>query len=175
MMFPHIPIAIQQVGLVVRDLDKAMENYWRLTGLGPWSIFTTGAPPLSCIYHGHPVSYKIRLATAKSGLLQVELIEYISGDTIHRDFLASGREGIEHVGIFVPSLDQALRSYQDLGIGILQRAEGLGVNKDGCYAYLDTEPLLGTILELIQSSSQPVPPDQVFPNDILSPLEGRRT
>ena len=26
---------------------------------------------------------------------------------------------------------------------------------DGCYAYLDTESILGTILELIQSSSQP--------------------
>jgi len=163
MLPPHIPIVIQQVGLVVRDLEKAMQNYCRTAGLGPWNVYTTGAPPLSCVYHGHPASYQIRMATAKSGPLQVELIEYISGDTIHRDFLASGREGIEHVGVFVPNLEQALQPYQDLGVGILQRAEGLGVNKDGCYAYLDTEAILGTILEFIQSSSQPIPPDQVFP------------
>ena len=56
----------------------------------------------------------------------MELIEYISGDTIHRDFLASGRVGIEHVGIYVPDLEQALQPYQARNIGILQRADGWG-------------------------------------------------
>ena len=93
----------------------------------------------------------------------MELIEYISGETIHRDFIESGRVGVEHVGIYVPDLDEALRPYQDLGIGILQQADGLGLKGDGCYAYLDTEPVLGTILELIQSSSQPLPPERIYP------------
>ena len=93
----------------------------------------------------------------------MELIEYVSGDTIHRDFIASGREGVEHVGIFIPDLDEALQPYLEMGIGILQQAEGLGVKGDGRYAYLDTEPILGTILELIQSSSQPVPPERIYP------------
>ncbi len=160
-MFTHMDVA--QVGLVVKDLDRAMEGYWKTAGIGPWSIVTTGAPPLICLYHGRPACYKIRLATARSGHVQMELIEYISGDTIHRDFLEAGKTGIEHVGIFVPNLEEALQPYLHQGIGILQRAEGLGVKGDGCYAYLDTEPVLGTILELIQSSSQPVPPDRIYP------------
>jgi hypothetical protein len=154
---------ISQIGLVVKDLESAMESYWWSAGIGPWNIYTTGAPPLQCIYHGTPASYKIRLATATSGALQMELIEYISGDTIHRDFIASGREGVEHVGIFVPDLEEALLPYQAKGIGILQRANGLGVKGDGCYAYLDTETIFGTILELIQSSSQPKQPERIFP------------
>lgn len=101
---------------------------------------------------------------AISGQVQVELIEYIEGDTIHRDFLASGREGIEHVGIFVHNLDEAVDQYRKMGIGILQQVYGLGLNGDGGYAYLDTEPILGIILELIQNPSQPRPPDQIYPS-----------
>ncbi len=159
------PNEIAQVAMVVKDLDLAVESYWKIAGIGPWTIVTTGAPPLRCLYHGRPAEYKIRLATARSGNVQMELIEYISGDTIHRDFLESGRTGLEHVGIFVPDLEKALQPYLERGIGILQRAEGLGVKGDGCYAYLDTEPSLGTILELIQSSTQPVPPEQVYPSN----------
>ncbi len=154
---------IGQIGLVVKDLKAAMECYWRALGIGPWYVYTTGAPPLTCTYHGHPAAYKIRMATAHSGPVQMELIEYLEGETIHRDFLASGRSGIEHMGIFVPDLEQALQPYLDLGIGILQRADGLGTKGDGRYAYLDTELILGTILELIQSSSQPIPPDRIYP------------
>ena len=161
--------AISQVGLVVKDLDAAMEGFLRTTGLGPWNVYTTGAPPLRCLYHGQPASYRIRLASASSGPLQVELIQYISGDTIHRDFLASGREGLEHLGIYVSDLDQALQPYLDQGIGILQSAEGMGLSGDGRYAYLDTESLFGTILELIQGSSQPAVPESIYPRNDPSP------
>ena len=155
--------AIGQIALVVKDIDVAMESYWRTAGIGPWKIYTTGAPPLNCVYHGQPANYKIKLATAISGSVQMELIEYISGDTIHRDFLASERKGVEHVGIFVPDLEAAIRPYKNRGVGILQQADGLGVKGDGKYAYLDTELILGTILELIQSSSEPLPPERIYP------------
>jgi hypothetical protein len=158
---------IGQIGLVVRNLEAAMESYWRTTGIGPWNVYTTGAPPLNCTYHGHSANYKVRLATARWGSVQMELIEYISGDTIHRDFLASGREGVEHFGIYVMDLEKALRPYQDMGVGILQQADGLGIKGDGRYAYLDTESSLGTILELIQSSSQPLPPEKIYPETFL--------
>jgi hypothetical protein len=156
-------VSIGQIGLVVKDLESAMESYWRTAGIGPWSIFSASAPPLSCIYHGHPANYKVRMAMAMSGPMVMELIEYISGDTIHRDFLATGRQGVEHVGIYVADLEEALQPYLDRGICILQRADGMGVSGDGRYAYLDTEASMGTILELIQSSSKPVPPERIYP------------
>ncbi len=154
---------IAQVGMVVKDLDAAMGALFHTAGIAPWRIVTTGAPPLTCLYHGRPAEYQVRLATAQSGSLQMELIQYISGETIHRDFLRSGRTGLEHLGIFVPDLESALQPYLEKGIGILQIGRGMGVHADGCYAYLDTEPIFGTILELIQSASQPVPPERVYP------------
>lgn len=156
-------ITIDQVGMVVKDLDAAVELFWRTSGIGPWFVYRNCAPPLKCMYHGNSATYQVRLAMAKAGPVYLELIEYIEGDTIHRDFINSGRSGLEHLGIFVQNLEQALKPYQDQGIQVLQQVDGLGVYGDGRYAYLDTEPILGTILELIQSSSQPLPPERVYP------------
>ena len=29
---------LEQVGIVVRDLQKSMENYWNNFGIGPWNV-----------------------------------------------------------------------------------------------------------------------------------------
>lgn len=153
---------IGQVGIVVRDLQAAMDGFSRTLGIGTWRIFTNSAPPLKCVYRQKAVNYKVRVALANSGPVTIELIQYLEGDTIHRDFLDTGREGVEHLGIYVPDLDKALAYFKKQGIGELQSADGLGVKGDGRYVYLDTEATLGTILELIQVPSERVPPDQVY-------------
>jgi methylmalonyl-CoA/ethylmalonyl-CoA epimerase len=154
---------INQVSTVVRDLESAMDEYMRLAGIGPWNVYTNSAPPLQCFYQGHPANYKVRVAIARSDQVHMELIQYLEGESIHRDFLASGRVGIEHVGVFVPDLALALAPYQDQGIAILQQGAGLGLSRDGCYAYLDTEKLIGTVLELIQPASQASIPELIYP------------
>ena len=62
------------------------------------------------------------------------------------------------MGVFVPNLEEALQPYLEVGIEILQQGAGLGLSGDGCYAYLDTLSILGTILELIQPASQAISP-----------------
>ncbi len=154
---------VEQIGLVVPDLDQAMQYYWRLCGIGPWNVYTNSAPPLKCVYRGQPANYKVKVALALTGEVQMELIEYIEGDTIHRDFIQAGQQGIEHFGVMVPDLDEALKPYTRKGISILQQVDGLGLSKDGRYAYLDTQATLGTVLELIQKSTRPMPPERIYP------------
>jgi|SRR5665647_1578805 len=154
---------VGQVGIVVRDLQKAVESYSCLFGIGPWQITTNSAPPLKCVYHEKAASYKVRVAKATVGQITIELIQYVEGDSIHRDFLASGRVGLEHLGIYVRDLEAALITIKKRGIGILQEAERLGTTRDGRYAYLDTETLLGTVLELIQAPSEPSPAEETHP------------
>ena len=36
--------AINQVALVVKDLQAALENYWKILGIGPWRIYSLEAP-----------------------------------------------------------------------------------------------------------------------------------
>ena len=83
---------------------------------------------------------------------------------MHRDYIAAGKQGLEHIGFFVQDLDEALQPYLRQGIQIIQLVNGLGASQDGRYAYLDTEKIFGTVLELIQKSTEPAIPEQVFPS-----------
>ena len=154
---------IGHVGIMVRDLQASIHHYWNVLGVGPWKVYTNSAPPVRCLYHGQPASYKVRLAFANTASVVLELIEYHEGDSIHRDFSVTHGEGIEHVGIYVPDLDPPLAHLLGQGLTVLQSAEGLGASGDGRYAYLDTRATFGTILELVQAPTQRVEPECVYP------------
>lgn len=35
---------VAQVALVVKDLDRTAEQWWKLFGIGPWYFYTYGKP-----------------------------------------------------------------------------------------------------------------------------------
>ena len=46
---------INQVALVVKDLQKVMENYWNILGIGPWDVYSWEAPlTYDRKYYGRP-------------------------------------------------------------------------------------------------------------------------
>ena len=152
---------IGQLGIVVRDIQASMEHYWRVLGIGPWKVYTNQPPRVT--YHGRPASYRVRVALAQTDTMVYELLQYLEGDSIHRDFLEDHGEGIEHVAIYVSNLDESLARLRSQGLTVLQSADGLGASGDGRYAYLDTRSTLGTILELTQTASQRLAPEFVYP------------
>lgn len=165
MVIPDVGLGrVGQLGIVVRDIMASMEHYSRVLGVGPWKVYTNGPPPLKNVtYHGRPASYRVRVALAHTESMIFELIQYVEGDSIHRDFLEAQGEGIEHVGVYVANLDEPLARLRSQGLTILQSADGLGAIGDGRYAYLDTRSTLGTILELIQAPSLRVEPERTYP------------
>jgi methylmalonyl-CoA/ethylmalonyl-CoA epimerase len=164
MVVPNIGVGrIGQIGIIVRDIQTSIKHYWHALGTGPWKVYTNSAPPLRCVYHGRSASYRVRVALASTESVVLELIEYLEGDTIHRDFLATHGEGVEHVGIYVPDLDPPLAHLKRQGLAVLQAADGLGASGDGRYAYVDTRSTLGTVLELIQAPSQRIEPELTYP------------
>ena len=165
MQIPNMRLGrVGQLGIVVRDIQKSMEHYWGVLGIGPWKVYTNGPPPLRNVtYHGRPASYRVRVALAQTESMVYELIQYLEGDSIHRDFLESQGEGIEHVGIYIPNLDDSLTGLRSQGLSVLQSADGLGAIGDGRYAYLDTRSTLGFVLELIQAPSQRAAPECIYP------------
>jgi methylmalonyl-CoA/ethylmalonyl-CoA epimerase len=154
---------IDQVCIVVRDIQAAMERYWRTMGIGPWKVRTSGAPPMTATYHGRPSSYKAKIAMAQAGSVILELVQHLEGESIYRDFLEERGERVHHFGIYVPNLDEALAPFLARGVAILQSGDGSGSKRDGRFAYLDTEATLGTILEVIQAPSERPAPEQVYP------------
>ncbi|MCL5265780.1 MAG: VOC family protein [Chloroflexi bacterium] len=155
--------AINQIGIVVRDVDKAVERYWNELGIGPWMIFTFGPGVKKTTYHGEPCSFALRIAMAQVGPLFIELLQPLSGPTPHQEFLDQHGEGVQHLGVFVQSFEQAAEEMRRLGYEEITAAHGIGPKGDGAAAYFDTQDSLGTLLELIEMPGEMPPPEKVYP------------
>jgi len=150
---------INQVCVVVSDLMKSMEYYWTTFGIGPFTIYTYESPIVTdMMIRGKPVDYRMKIAFAKMGSIQLELIQPL-GESIYTEFLNEKGEGIHHVGCFVDNLDEAVAVLEKQGIGVLQSGKRPG----GGYAYMDTEETLGSIWELIQRPTEMPPLEAIWP------------
>jgi hypothetical protein len=98
-------------------------------------------------YRGVQEECVIRLAFGKSGDVEIELIEWVSGGCPHKEFLDAGREGMHHLRFIVVDLDSQIKAAASLGFKVIwgkRWGEGLAV------AYLERQgdPL---VLELFEN------------------------
>ncbi len=166
---PFLMSGIAQVAILVEDLDKTVENYWAIFGIGPWHFYTYGKPLVKQMsYHGQPADYQMRIALSQIGPMRIELIEAKEGDSIYTDFIRKHGYGVHHFGILVENMNDALAQVQSAGLNMIQDGSGFGLDGDGHYAYLETEEPLGVTLELIQRPKARVQPEKIYPADISS-------
>lgn len=101
-----------QIGFVVKDLETAIAHYEPLFGPFKRTEFGTNYAR----YHGGPRSpYELKIAFGHSGDLEIELIEWVSGDTPHRDFLDAGREGMHHVQFRIDGCEAWMERLKGVG------------------------------------------------------------
>ncbi len=161
---PFLSRGVAQVGIVVKDLQAAVEQYWKLFGVGPWSFYTYGKPLVKKMsYRGRPAEYRMRIALANIGPLRIELIQPLEGDTVYAEFVRDHGYGIHHLGILVDDMQEALALAAAAGVAVAMDGSGFGLDGDGHYAYLDTEGRLGTTVELIQRPKRRMQPEKVYP------------
>lgn len=139
---------IDHVGIVVKDLDKAVTVLTAL-GLGPFTVKDVCHPV--AIVHGKKVSYNVRIAISQQGPVELELIEHVSGETIHHEFLKEKGEGLHHIRFTVNDINATLDKFVQKGMNVLQQDEYVG---GGGFAYLNIAEIGGIIIELFQ-----LPPD----------------
>ncbi len=157
---------IAQICMIVPDLDKAVENYWKIFGVGPWHFYTYGKPLVKRMTrHGKPTEYRMRVALSHIGSLRIELIEPLEGDTVYNEFVEKHGYGVHHVGVLTDNMQQAIEHAAQAGFEMTQDGAGFGPDDDGHYAYLDTESLIGTTIELIERPKRRNPPEKIYPPD----------
>lgn len=137
-----------QVCVVVEDLQKTMEQYWKIFGIGPWQIWTFGPPDLNnTTLHGKPEPYVMRIAAAQIGTVQWELIQPLNGRSGYQEFLEEKGEGLHHVAVAVEDFDKTIAALEKHGIGTVMSGSFRGFT----FAYLDTGPVLGAITEILKT------------------------
>jgi hypothetical protein len=139
----------RQNGYVVRDVEAAMRHWSEVLGVGPWFYFEH-VPIEEFRYRGQPSPLDVSIALANSGALQIELIQPRNdAPSLYRDFLAAGREGLQHLAFWTERFDDELARLRDLGHEIGQSGR---IGENGRFVYLLTESHPGTIVELSEIS-----------------------
>ena len=138
------PLEIVQVAFIVRNIEATVERLNALWKTGPFEIREMDVE--DAIVHGRKAHVKARLAFAKAGPIDLELIEPQEGDNIYWEFLQEKGEGVHHLKIPTEDFEGDLAYLKEKGIGVLQSADTARAS----YAYLDTEGAFGVIFELLQ-------------------------
>jgi hypothetical protein len=105
---------IGQLGYAVLDVDRWVEDFLA-AGVGPWWTYRALAPD-EFVYRGEPTAARFDCAISFSGGLMLEVIAPVDDEpSPYRDFLASGREGLQHLCYFPDDADAAGRTLVDAG------------------------------------------------------------
>ncbi|QQO09445.1 VOC family protein [Breznakiella homolactica] len=158
--------SIGQIGYVVEDVEQTVRQYHERFGIGGWHFYTY-APPLLKFqnYRGKPIVYSARIALGYFGDTRIELIQNLEGRTIYTDFIEEHGYGVQHLGIYVPDMQEALEDAGAAGFSVVMEGGGFGLDGDGHFAYLDTEKQFGTTYELIQRPKRRHEPEMVYPKE----------
>lgn len=151
---------ISQVAVVVKDLKTTIENYWKMLGLGPWSIYTFAPPAMTeMIIRGKPTEYSMTFAETTVGGVIIEVVEPLEGPSIYREFLEQKGGGPHHIACYkVPDVREALGNFKKMGVDVLQSGKFDEVE----FYYLDTEKTLGVITEIVKDGKIR-PPEAWYP------------
>ncbi|GAB3279485.1 VOC family protein [Parahaliea aestuarii] len=133
---------MDQVGFVFRDIKAAIARYQSV--FGPFSYHEYDAYEYD--YRGQREPCRLKLAFARSGDIEIEFIEWVSGGSPHKEFLDAGREGMHHLRFKVAQLEPKVAAAEAVGYRAIWHtrfAEGLAV------AYMEREgdPLIIELFE----------------------------
>jgi methylmalonyl-CoA/ethylmalonyl-CoA epimerase len=138
-----------QVGVVVRNLNEAIDYYSKMFGLGPFQ--TIDFAPAHHWVKGKPTPIRLKIGMCPWGSIQLELIEPVEGDAPHKWFLEGKGEGLQHLGFIVDNYDQWLDYLGKNQIHVLMNAEtdveGMGHVRA---AYMQSDKTGGVLFELIE-------------------------
>ncbi len=139
--------AVCQIGMVVRNMDAALE-YFQALGVGPFESSKDPAPIVDRIVHGRPApDVKNRISTARMGAVELELVQPLAGESIQKEFLEKRGEGINHIGFFVDDLAAETARLVEKGFRVVSSGR---TTSGGAFAYFDTDRVGGIIFELMQ-------------------------
>ena len=134
-----------QVGIVVRDIEAAMQHWSQVCGVGPW-FYADKLPVTMFSYRGERYDdIHISVALANSGDTQLELIQQrCDTPSMYLDFLAAGREGMQYWSSWPADYDARLQRALDGGYELGQQ----GDSPRGRFVYLWNEGHPGTVIEM---------------------------
>jgi catechol 2,3-dioxygenase-like lactoylglutathione lyase family enzyme len=127
---------ITQLCWVTDDIEATERLLTEQFGTGEWTRLrdiTFGAETTTL--RGEPVEFTAHISLGYAAELQLELIEPVTGPTIHAEFLERHGPGLHHVCFDVDDVDAACASAEAAGVPVLMRGSMMGGEIE--FAYVD--------------------------------------
>jgi len=153
---PHTPTplstqTITQIGLIVHDIEEAIQVWSLLLGVPPPDIQVTDPIEVAHTEYQHrPTPARARLAFFQMGQVTLELIEPVGEPSTWHDQLSTHGQSLHHIAFEVKGMANQIALLAEHGLELIQRGEYTG----GRYAYLDGQQRFGTIVELLENDDQ---------------------
>lgn len=143
----HGPIA--QIAWLTEDLDRAIDQWRLLAGVGPWTVYRNVT--LDGHYRGGPATIGIDVGLAYQGETQIELIApHGTGPSPYHDADGRVRVGMHHVAWLVDDVAAAAKDAAAAGLVPVFSAESGGGATRVAYLEAPGEPAI--LLELIEAT-----------------------
>lgn len=132
---------------VVADLEQAMADWTRMTGVGPF--YTTHCPQHeNPNYRGQPIGLPpIDVGMAQAGDMQIELIQQLDDSpSMYLELYPRGTGGFHHVATYSDTYDADVAFYEKAGAPIVY--SGMMMQSRVCW--VDTVAALGYFVEILE-------------------------
>ena len=136
---------IEQIGIVVKDVDQAAGFFASSFGWGPFKIGEGDVKGFD--YGGRTGDCRLKMAFARSGDVEIELIQVLEGETPHSDFLRRHGEGLQHLRFRVDDCDATVAALAKEGVEPLWSQKFPGI---AAFAYMKTDKTSGLMVELFE-------------------------
>jgi methylmalonyl-CoA epimerase len=127
---------IDHIGIVVNDLEEALQVYQQALGL---SLAEIQERP----------DQAATIAFLPTGETQVELVQPVSSDSDVAKFLQKRGEGIHHICLEVDDIEKAMADLQAKGLQLIDEVPRLGPQGER-FAFIHPKSAHGVLIELYE-------------------------
>lgn len=145
---------MHHVGMAVQNLEKSMANLKSLNAIFQTEFLVDGSNFPEYLVYGKTPEHaaKTRGIVAEIGSLRIELLQPVEGESVHKEFLESTGEGINHIAFTVDDLDRETEKLVEKGFPVILSMVLPG-QTERSVVYIDTRNKFSNlIIELIQAS-----------------------
>jgi methylmalonyl-CoA/ethylmalonyl-CoA epimerase len=137
-----------QIGLVVENIEEAVQAWSKLLGVDPAPIILTDTVDMAHTkYQGLPTPAQAKLAFFGLGQVTLELIQPIGEPSTWNDQLIAHGPSLHHIAFDIKGMDKQIQGLEKNGLQLVQRGDYQG----GRYAYVDGQKKFGAVIELLEN------------------------
>jgi hypothetical protein len=130
---------------VVDDVEAAAMKWVKELGVGPFFVTEYRGLLTDVTYRGKPSTLDMIVGIAQAGNVQIELIQPLVDQCAYRDSVQPGTIGFHHMCVWTHDIAADTAYMESLGYP----AANMGHAGPVAFAYYDTRPLMGCMLEVV--------------------------